>query len=451
MNAIDPPNRSAAASATDPLFVIDNTPYTQQDCLAAAERFRQYPALRNPTSVRLAVCLQDTFEWLALCLYLRDHGGSVLPIHPGTPKAAARELADKTACSHLVYGKAITTETLEPVRQGPPTGPEGGELIQLSSGTTGTPKTIARRWADINRELDSYNTTFTKAVGLTPILACPVTHSYGLICGFLAGLLRGRAPQVITNLNPRFILGKLKATPDALLYASPTLIGLLLRMLPAGQGFHTVMVSGATLPAPLLEELKARSQRVCQQYGCSEVGCIAVAAELDEANTLGTPLPHLTVTTGASADAPEEIRAHVGGRTIHTRDLGYLDRQGQLRFLARMDDTINVAGINVYPGEVEDVFLRHPDIHEAIAYKKPDSYAGERVCLRFVARRELDTEALRRWGRDLLSAHQLPVELQQVEQIPRLANGKVSRRQLAEASQHQTAAETTGPETGAQP
>lgn len=417
------------------LFFVDNTPYSRDDCARAVASLCQHPPLTQPAGLRLAVCLTDTFKWLALCLYLKENGGSVLPIHPGTPLSAARDLANRTGCNYLLHGDGGALEQCVP-KPGAVNATPGGELIQLSSGTTGHPKTIARCWSDIDRELDSYVGQFTEVDGLTPIVACPVTHSYGLICGFLAGLRRGVVPRIVTNLNPRFILAALRDSPEHLLYAAPTLVALLVRMLPPEQAFHTVMLSGATLPAPLLETLNQRSHRVCQQYGCSETGCIAVATDVASAGLLGRVLPHLTVTTGDSAAAPKEIRVTINrdngepSPLLRTRDLGYLNEQGQLHFLARMDDTINVAGINVYPGDVEDVFLRHPDITDAVAYKQADHYAGERVCLRFVATDELDTERLRQWCRESLSPHQVPVLLEQVEQINRLPNGKISRRLL---------------------
>lgn len=420
---------------SDPLFVVDTTPYGRADIDCAVEALCRHPALAAPRGRRLAVCLRDSFQWLALCLYLKAEGGSVLPIHPGTPLEAARALARETGCDFLLHGDDATLEPLPSEAEQQIIEPApGGELIQLSSGTTGRPKTITRAWTTIDRELDSYVAGFVEADGLTPIVACPVTHSYGLICGFLAGLRRGVVPRVVTNLNPRFILGTLRDHPEHLLYAAPTLVSLLVRMLPSGQGFHTVMLSGAALPAPLLETLNARAQRVCQQYGCSEVGCIAIAPRAESPGLMGRPLAHLSVTAGRAGKSPEEIRVAVeGGRTIATRDLGYLDKQGQLHFLARLDDTINVAGINVYPGDVEDAFLRHPQVVEAVAFKRPDPYAGERVCLQFVAREPLDTEALRRWSRERLSPHQVPMVLEQVEYIDRLPNGKVSRHRLAQA------------------
>lgn len=308
-------------------------------------------------------------------------------------------------------------------------------MVQLSSGTTGKPKTITRSWRDIDRELAAYVEHFAEAQPLTPVVACPVTHSYGLICGVLAALERGATPHVVANLNPRFILSRLRSVPEHLLYASPTLVSLLIRILSENETLHTVMLSGAPLPAPVLNQLKNRCQRLCQQYGCSEAGCVALTPNVTEPGLLGWPLPHVSLQAGASAKQPGDVLITIkdSGQRINTRDLGYFDAHGQLHFLARTDDTINVAGINVYPGAVEDVFLSYPGIREAVAYKQADSFAGERVCLRFVADSELNIDHLKQWSRTQLSPHQVPAFIEQTETIPRLPNGKVSRQLLSEA------------------
>lgn len=420
---------------TSPLFMIDQTPFTAQDCEQILLDLQHTPVLGKPETTRLAVCLKDAGHWLALCLRLKAIGGSVLPIHPGTPAAVARKLARDTGCTHLLLGDQVSADALETLTDQPALpAATGGELIQLSSGTTGEPKAIRRPWAHIDRELAAYVGHFPEARDLTPVIACPVTHSYGLICGVLASIQRGLMPRVISNLNPRYILSILRSEPQHLLYGSPTLIGLLVHLLPESTTLHTVMLSGAPLPAPAMQRLQQSAQRLCQQYGCSEAGCVALTPALSDAGHLGAPLPHLTVQAG-TPDQPAEIVVHPdlpGATPVHTRDLGFLDNEGQLHFLARIDDTINVAGINVYPSDVEDVLLAYPGIREAVAYKQPDPYAGERVCVRIVADSDIDTGDLRRWCQDKLSPHQMPTLIDQADSIPKLGNGKISRRLLAE-------------------
>jgi fatty-acyl-CoA synthase len=100
-----------------------------------------------------------------------------------------------------------------------------------------------------------------------------------------------------------------------------------------------------------------------------------------------------------------------------------------------VDDTINVAGINVYPQEVEEVVMELSGVEEAVVYKRLDAYAGERVCLKFVARRAIDAEEMRGFCAKQLIPFAVPLEVEQVREIPKLENGKVNRRRLAEAGE----------------
>lgn len=70
---------------TATLFHVDNTSYSQTDCERLVQPLTTLDSFRDTSRMRLAVCLQRTADWLALCLWLKDRGASVLPIHPGTP------------------------------------------------------------------------------------------------------------------------------------------------------------------------------------------------------------------------------------------------------------------------------------------------------------------------------------------------------------------------------
>jgi acyl-CoA synthetase (AMP-forming)/AMP-acid ligase II len=119
---------------------------------------------------------------------------------------------------------------------------------------------------------------------------------------------------------------------------------------------------------------------------------------------------------------------------VNTRDLGVVDANGRLQFLSRIDEMINVAGLNVYPAEVEKVVMDIPDISDAVVFKKSHSFGNDQVCLQFVADASLPTEDIRGWCRQYLNNYQVPINIVQVEQIDRLPNGKVNRKKLAEAS-----------------
>ncbi|MCL5974449.1 MAG: AMP-binding protein [Gammaproteobacteria bacterium] len=389
-------------------------------------QFDAIPLVRDCRGRRLAVCLQDTAQWIALVLYLKERGASVVPLPATLPIAAARRTAIQAESHLLIYQTFEQIEVLESSSSSVTPG-----LVQFSSGTTGAPKCIERSWSDINQELQHYNIALHDAQQMNVIVCCPVTHSYGLLCGVLASFKRGQQPIILTELNPKYVLKKLQQVSNSLLYSSPTMLDVLAKLMPSSQSFHAVMSSGSMMSITQFKTITARTKYLFQQYGCSEAGCISLTSNCLSVTDMGKPLTHLQLNTSSDAQQPEEIIVKTTSKNIFTRDLGYLDQQGNLHFVARLDDTINVAGINVYPQEVESVLLQYPDITEAVVYKRADTFAGERVCLKFTADSTISIKALRDWCVTELSPYQIPLEIEQVEHIPKLANGKINRRELA--------------------
>jgi fatty-acyl-CoA synthase len=376
---------------------------------------------------RYAVCFQDTFEWLALFFAIRAAGASVLPLHPSTPRAAALRLAEQAGCTRLCF------HSLKPeVLPGRPLGEdEEGELLQMSSGTTGAPKCVARGWSDIAHEVGTYVTAFRQPNYMTPVIACPTTHSYGLICGLLVALARGQQPVIVNIANPKYLLKVLREVERPLLYSSPAVLHTLSRLTPADQKIHAVMTSGTLLPSAWFSAIRAKATHMFQQYGCSEAGCIAVNPDVTAPEDMGFVLPRHRLQTGTSADAAGEIVVHGARGAIRTGDLGYARADGMLVFVSRMDDTINVSGLNVYPREVEDVAMAMPGVTDAVAFRVADAFAGERVGLLFSASRPVTGTELRDWCGRHLASHQVPMEIVETAEVPRQANGKISRREVA--------------------
>jgi acyl-CoA synthetase (AMP-forming)/AMP-acid ligase II len=383
-------------------------------------------------SGRYAVCFESTSEWLALFFAIQKLGASVLPLHPSTPINQAVELAKRAGCSELFFN-SLTPQTLE-VSQ--PFGPREGCLIQMSSGTTGAAKCISRSWAEIDREIESYVSTFTQPDDMQPIIACPVTHSYGLICGLLVSLKRGQEPHVLETGNPKHILSVLRETECPLIYTSPAVLHILVQLLPKGETLFAAMTSGTLLPEPWFAKIRDKTKHLFQQYGCSEAGCVAINPDLQSAGEMGFALPHVQLGAGKSLEEAGDITIRTKeGAQISTRDLGYLRADGMLVFVSRLDDMINVAGLNVYPKDVEDVVMQRAGVLDAVVFRRKDVFSGERPALLFSLGDggNVTPAELRDWCAKHLSAHQVPMTIQQVAQIPRQANGKISRRAVSEA------------------
>lgn len=406
-------------------FTVDETSYDDVTLGKRFAEFARHPHLTQCRDRRYAVCLEDAGEWLSLLLYLRDSGASVAPLHPATPLAAARRVAREAGCDGLLFGHA---RAYEPV--GSPMRCTEAGLILFSSGTSGKAKIVERSWASIDVELCNYLDALRPREPQATVIACSTTHAYGLISGFLASLKRGSTPTVLTNSHPKYVIRMATVSTRTLLLAGPTLLRMVVPMLRPSETLHAVMTSGAPLSDECFTRLCSCCEFLLQQYGCSEAGCISVNLHTSQPNELGLPLPHLSVGAGRSLQSPGEICVASDSLSVRTGDLGYF-KDGRLFFLERLDDTINVAGVNVYPHEVESVVAAFEGVDEAVAFKRVDTWAGERVHVVFVAKQDVDPEKLRQWCAQRLSPFQMPLELQQVVEIPRTENGKISRRRLS--------------------
>ncbi|MDW3183786.1 AMP-binding protein [Roseobacter sp.] len=380
---------------------------------------------RDAHAHRYALHLQDTGDVLRHILFLRDANAGVFPIHPDIPAQKAREMARAAGCDTIVTAEGVTYLDIAPDSQ-----PRGGVLVQMSSGTTGAPKVITRTWQQISVEVASYAASFKQAQAMTPVIACPVTHSYGLIAGVLVALHRGHTPVIIDTINPKFILRRLREVTRPLLYTSPAMLHTLALLLPKGENLHAAMTSGTVLSEPWFDSIRASTTHLFQQYGCSETGCIAINPDLRQAADIGYALPHLTVCAGTGVESPVAITVHVDGSVIETGDLGFAKADGMLVFVARQDDVIDVAGLNVYPQDVEQAALAQPGVSDAVAFGIDDPLAGGRVAL-LVAGPQADPATLRQQLQTQLAPYQQPTLIQHVATLPRQANGKINRRHIA--------------------
>lgn len=438
------------------MLQIDDTFYSTTDFQKQDELFDSFFKLNDENQKPIAVCLQDTQTWLALCLYFKKQNVSVMPIHPSTPLTAAKRLAKLAGCDTLYFHEItqsieLTSSELSNTQKTSFQDTPFAGLIQMSSGTTGEPKCIVRSWQSIDIEVDNYIKAFSLPNTMTPVIACPTTHSYGLISGVLVALARGKTPIVITSINPKYLIKQLLSCEQPLLYASPTLLRSLMRLWPKQPQLHAAMTSGTMMSQVVFDELQAKIIHLFQQYGCSEAGCISVNQKMTTPQAIGEPLPHWQVDAGESIGHLAEIVATPSPEfsedlsIVYTQDLGYFVHQREnpqrnsgdttmLHYVSRQDDTIIVAGLNVYPQQIEDIVLTHPHIIDAVVFKIEDVYAGHRVCLHYVAdtsNLELKTNDVRSWCQQQMAEYQVPQQLFSVDKIDRMANGKISRKQLA--------------------
>jgi acyl-CoA synthetase (AMP-forming)/AMP-acid ligase II len=117
---------------------------------------------------------------------------------------------------------------------------------------------------------------------------------------------------------------------------------------------------------------------------------------------------------------------------LHTGDLMRRDADGYHYFVGRKDDMINVAGENVYPKEIEDLLLAHPNLRDACVVPAPHGVKGE-VPVAFVVERErgrTSEEDVKRFFLERGAPYAHPRRVVFVDALPLGGTGKLDRSAL---------------------
>jgi acyl-CoA synthetase (AMP-forming)/AMP-acid ligase II len=125
---------------------------------------------------------------------------------------------------------------------------------------------------------------------------------------------------------------------------------------------------------------------------------------------------------------PEETARTMRGGWLHTGDIGRLDEDGFLYLLDRRHDVIISGGFNVYPREVEDVLLGHPQVREAAVIGVTDDRWGEVVQAVVSLREPVGEQELLDWLRPRLAGYKRPRAVHFSADLPKSSAGKILRR-----------------------
>ncbi|UNK18918.1 AMP-binding protein [Paenibacillus sp. N3/727] len=411
------------------MLFVNKAFFTSWDFKRVQRHISQMLSSSQITGHIIAAALRDPIEIIALVKEVIHADGSILLMNGDTPKGQAVQSAQEAGCRALFHGSLQEGPYLLNGRSQM----DIPSLLQFSSGTTGKPKVIRRSWNHVEREIAHYNEALQSDSAEQPIVLVPVSHSFGLITGVLSALERGAVPIVITDKNPKFAAHLIQTTPTSIVYAVPYLFHILQSITKNSISFHKVVSSGAPLTGALFEKMKNCTQHVYQQYGCSELGCIAIGSDPASHADVGTPLKHLMVEAEGSEKEPGEIVVTMDECTVHTHDAGWKNAEGRLQLAGRMDDLINVTGLKVIPYEVEQVLFGVDGVEEAVVYKTRHKVWGEAVKAMVVASsHSITPEMLKQRCMERLPNYKVPSTIVVVQEIPKTAAGKISRKLLSE-------------------
>lgn len=139
-----------------------------------------------------------------------------------------------------------------------------------------------------------------------------------------------------------------------------------------------------------------------------------------------------TETANALRDDPVD-----GEKWLYTGDIARMDQDGYFYIVDRKKDMALIGGFNVYPRNIEDILMEHPDVQEvgvaAVPHPNPDKVGQEALKAWVVVKegQSLTAEQLIDFALERLASYEVPRRIEFVDVLPRTTVGKILRRELA--------------------
>lgn len=217
-----------------------------------------------------------------------------------------------------------------------------------------------------------------------------------------------------------------------------------------------------TVGAPLhLEHKNALSEalpgRFYELYGLTE-GFMTILDPFDfekKPESVGTPPPlfEMRIVDEHSHDLPPNEIGEIIGRSpvmmsgyykqpdltaqavrdgwLYTGDLGYVDEDGFLYLVDRKKDMIISGGVNVYPRDMEEIMVQHPQVREVAIFGVPDDKWGETPIAAVICDEGAQADQLLDWINDRIEArYQKISRVVILPDFPRSASGKTLKRSI---------------------
>lgn len=326
---------------------------------------------------------------------------------------------------------------------------ETGNIVVLTGGTTGRPKSASRKPSLINYlppffalltqvHLDRYRSVY---------IATPIYHGYGV-----SFLLIGVAVGAEMHFTGRFDAARACSLIAANNIQVVTVVPLILqRMLNLDSGALSSLkciITGSALLSPALarETLKQLGPILFNLYGSSEAG-FSILATPDtirrKPDSIGRPIQgvHVKIVNDSGQEVDE---GEVGHLCIHsawttnqkswveTGDLAYQDPDGDIFLCGRGDDMIVSGGENVYPVELEYILSQHPDVDAVAVFGIPDEEFGQRLKAVVVKKQNatLDPATLLDWLKPRVARYQVPAIVEFRDELLYTSVGKVDKKSL---------------------
>ena len=414
-------------------------------------------AIFVPQNTRLAgpeIAYQLADSGAKVLVYGPSHAGLVAGLPGSTDVRVYLEVGPE-------YEELLAASTDEPIDE--PVAADDTCLILYTSGTTGRPKGAMLSHANVT--WNSVNFLIDKDLHADEraLVSAPLFHIAGLTVLTLPVLMKGGTCVLVEAFDPGETLELVEQYRITYMFGVPAMFEQVARHPRWAEAdlssLRMLSCGGAPVPTPLIETYQTRGLAFLQGYGMTEaLGVLFLDGEHSVSKAGSAGVPHFfsdvrVVGPGLSPVAPgengevlvrgpsvmsgywglpEETAASFADGWFRTGDAARVDEDGYVYIVDRIKDMIISGGENIYPAEIEDRLLAHPDIVECAVIGVPDEKWGE-VPRAVVVPREgatIDADEILASLAGQLAKYKIPKSVVLADELPRTASGKLLKSRV---------------------
>jgi amino acid adenylation domain-containing protein len=441
------------------------------------------------TDVRVGVCVERGVDMLVSILAIHKAGGAYVPLDPAYPKDRLAYMLDDSASAILISqlhlsdvlpehnARVIDLDADRSVimqldDSNLDTAPGISDLVYMiyTSGSTGKPKGVAIE----QRGLVNLLRSMEQSPGLNrdDVFCAVTTLSFDihaselflpLICG--AKIVMASREVAADGVALARLLEQGQVTT---MQATPATWRMLVSSGWQGSSRLTIWSGGEVLTRELADQLLARSKAVWNSYGPTETTVWSSVYKIEHGKApvlIGYPIantrvyivdPYMQpVPVGIAGELliggdgvargywnRPELNAErfiadpfvntAGQRVYRTGDKVRRCADGNIEYIARLDNQVKLRGFRIELGEVETVLLRQHGVEDAVALVREDIPGDQRLVAYLIVRPDesIDEVELRKSVMTFLPAYMVPSLFVFVEAFQLTPSGKVDRKSL---------------------